>query len=228
MIWIQDYVNGYRPSTRHRLGGKNLSRDRPINRVDRQRLGLTLCERKKRGMRKTGNISKCCLGKVLQCRRKKPLGLFCKGYFISKQTLYRLNFSHQSSVHPLIFSNNESIKIRWLSPGAPYGHSDLKRFHSLTVLWLLHTPYAGTLTYSAARGPALQLLGISFTIQDLLRRRKWFIFITCFLYFPVCFLPCKTSHASVELFLVIHKAYFIIVLWKCLYNSYEMVILDSC
>ena len=57
------------------------------------------------------------------------------------------------------------------SSGSHKGHrmgtlSDLNKSRSPTSLWLLHAPYTGTLTYSAARGPSHQLLGICFTIQD--------------------------------------------------------------
>lgn len=72
-------------SARHRMG-RDLPRHRPITSVAQAKIGACSCECKRRGMRKMGNISKCCVRSVLKWRRKKPLGLFCKDYFSSTQT----------------------------------------------------------------------------------------------------------------------------------------------
>lgn len=145
--------------------------------------------------------------------------------------LYRLNLSHQSSVHSLILSDNGSIKIHHIPPGALYEHSQgPKNPCSPTVLWLLRAPYTGTLTYPAARGPSPQLLGISFKIQDeisLVEGRDLFLSPAFYIFLstpfslpgPSCLSGALPSNS---------QSYFIIVLWKCLYNSYDTVILDSC
>lgn len=69
------------------------SRTRKAQDLPRHRLACAVAqakirahwECKERRMREAGNISKCCLRKVLKCGRTKPLGLFVKGNFSSPQ-----------------------------------------------------------------------------------------------------------------------------------------------
>lgn len=85
------------------------------------------------------------------------------------------------------------------------------------------------LTYSAT-GSSHWLLGTSFIIQDeisLVEGLDLFLSPASYIFLSMLFSLPSPSCLSGTLPSNSHS-YFIIVLWKCLYNSYDTVILDSC
>lgn len=63
-------------------------------------------ECKERRMREAGDISKCCLRKVLKCGRTKPLGLFVKAILVA----HKYEAPAQAELLPSIQSSSFDIK----------------------------------------------------------------------------------------------------------------------
>lgn len=178
-----------------------------------------------------GHISKWCLRKVLKCRRKKPLGLFVKAVSVAHRCQTPVKAEFFLSIQQSSFNIKRSEVLK--SSGSHEEHDtntlwakEVKQFSSSVVIACSISRYPDFV----ARGHSHQPFGISFTVPDdisLVEGRNLFSSAAFYVFLSMLFsLPgpsCLSGDLPSD-----SQSCFIIVLWKCLYNSCDMVILDSC